>query len=227
MNLLLWAKNVAPHVCFYQQILGYVNKYPTRCNYTQVTLSENCSTCFGWFFLPSTGAQITVSTASDTGQPLLLPAGIVEALSLNSSTLAKGRYNGRLLPDAVDTIIHANQSQLLHNCGRQQQPLTSTRCCRHNYTRQSLSTLPQQRQVATTFHQYQMLQIQLFVLLMMEWRNHPKHVEQFTDKINCVQSHLVGHLLTYNCDARSHKHKINRFWTLNRQLQLVTAASSR
>jgi len=30
------------------------------------------------------------------------------------------------------------------------------------------------------------------------WRNHPKHVEQFTDKINCVQLHLVGHLLTQN-----------------------------
>ena len=29
------------------------------------------------------------------------------------------------------------------------------------------------------------------------WRYHPKHVEQFTDKINCVQLHLVGLLLTY------------------------------
>ena len=27
------------------------------------------------------------------------------------------------------------------------------------------------------------------------WRNHPKYAEQFTDKINCVQLHLVGHLL--------------------------------
>jgi len=27
-------------------------------------------------------------------------------------------------------------------------------------------------------------------------RNHPKHVEQFTDKINCVWLRLVGHLLT-------------------------------
>jgi len=40
------------------------------------------------------------------------------------------------------------------------------------------------------------------------WRNHPKHVEQFTGKINCVKSHLVGHLLTQNYDARSHEHKI-------------------
>jgi len=29
------------------------------------------------------------------------------------------------------------------------------------------------------------------------WRDHPKHVEQFTDKINCVHLHLVGHLLIF------------------------------
>ena len=40
-------------------------------------------------------------------------------------------------------------------------------------------------------------------------RDHPKHVEQFTDKINCVYLHLVGHLLTKNCDARAHEHKIH------------------
>jgi len=28
------------------------------------------------------------------------------------------------------------------------------------------------------------------------WRNHPKHVEQFTGKINCVYLHIFGHLLT-------------------------------
>jgi len=39
------------------------------------------------------------------------------------------------------------------------------------------------------------------------WRNHPKHVEQFTDKINCVQLHLVGYLLTQNYEAWSHEHK--------------------
>ena len=27
------------------------------------------------------------------------------------------------------------------------------------------------------------------------WWYHPKHVEQFTDKINCVMLHLVGHIL--------------------------------
>jgi hypothetical protein len=42
----------------------YSNIYPTRCNVTQFILSGNCSTCFGWYHHPSSGAQITVSTAS-------------------------------------------------------------------------------------------------------------------------------------------------------------------
>ena len=96
-----------------------VNKYPTRFNYTQFILSVNCSTCFGRFLHPSSGAQIAVSTASGTSQPLLLPVGIVEELRLQS----------QLLYDTVDTAICAPDDG---------------------------------------------------------WRNSPKHVEQFTDKINCV-----------------------------------------
>jgi len=38
------------------------NIYPTRCNVTQFILSGNCSTCFGWYHQPSSGAQTTVST---------------------------------------------------------------------------------------------------------------------------------------------------------------------
>jgi len=57
-----------------------VNKCPSRCNYTQFILSANCSICFGWSVHPSSAAQITVSTASGTSQPLLLPVGIVEGL---------------------------------------------------------------------------------------------------------------------------------------------------
>jgi hypothetical protein len=29
------------------------------------------------------------------------------------------------------------------------------------------------------------------------WRYHPKYVEQFPDKINCVTLHLVGYVLEY------------------------------
>jgi len=38
--------------------------YPTRCNVTQFILSGNCSTCFGWYLHPSSGAQTAVSTVS-------------------------------------------------------------------------------------------------------------------------------------------------------------------
>jgi len=63
----------------------YVNKCPTRCNYTQFILSVNCSTYFGWFLHPSSGAQIAVSTASGVSQPLLLPVGVAEELGLVGS----------------------------------------------------------------------------------------------------------------------------------------------
>ena len=45
-------------------IFKHSNIYPTRCNVTQFILSGNCSTCFGWYHQPSSGAQTTVSTAS-------------------------------------------------------------------------------------------------------------------------------------------------------------------
>ena len=37
------------------------------------------------------------------------------------------------------------------------------------------------------------------------WKYHPKHVEQFPDKINCVTLHLVGYILECYDDARTHK----------------------
>ena len=72
----------------------YVNKCPTRCNYTRFILSANCCTCFGWFLHPSSVAQITVFTAYGTSQPLLLlPVAVVEELRLNSSAIATGSNN--------------------------------------------------------------------------------------------------------------------------------------
>ena len=47
-----------------QELPLYSNIYPTRCNVTQFVSSGNCSTCFGWYHHPSSGAQTTVSTAS-------------------------------------------------------------------------------------------------------------------------------------------------------------------
>ena len=37
------------------------------------------------------------------------------------------------------------------------------------------------------------------------WRHHLKHVEQFPDKISCVKLHLVGYVLEYYYDARTHE----------------------
>jgi len=49
---------------FSSEILdGIYDIYPTRCNVTQFILSGNCSTCFGWYLHPSSGAQTPVSTA--------------------------------------------------------------------------------------------------------------------------------------------------------------------
>jgi hypothetical protein len=35
------------------------------------------------------------------------------------------------------------------------------------------------------------------------WWYHPKYVEQFPDKINCVTLHLVGYILEYHYDAKT------------------------
>ena len=35
--------------------------------------------------------------------------------------------------------------------------------------------------------------------------HHQEHVEQFPDKINCETLHLVGYILEYSYDARTHE----------------------
>ena len=86
--------------------------YPTRCNVTQFILSGNCSTCFGWYLYPSSGAQTTLST-----------------FRICHTVSATCRYHGRdgtglsvlwvayathstavtvwQIPDAVDTVVCA------------------------------------------------------------------------------------------------------------------------
>jgi hypothetical protein len=41
------------------------------------------------------------------------------------------------------------------------------------------------------------------------WWYHPKLVEQFPDKINCVKLHLVGYILEYYYDARNLTHSLS------------------
>ena len=45
-------------------------------------LSDNCSTCFGRYYRPSSGAQRTVTTASGNRYTILLSAATVEELEL-------------------------------------------------------------------------------------------------------------------------------------------------
>ena len=56
-----YAASSGNYVFIYIYIYIYI--YPTRCNVTQFILSGKCSTCFGSYLHPSSGAQ-TVSTAS-------------------------------------------------------------------------------------------------------------------------------------------------------------------
>jgi hypothetical protein len=37
------------------------------------------------------------------------------------------------------------------------------------------------------------------------WWYHPKHIQQFLDKINCVTLHLVGYILEYSYAARTYE----------------------
>jgi hypothetical protein len=47
-------------------------------HFTEFILSDNCSTCFGRYYHPSSGAQTTVTTASGNRYTVLLSAAIVE-----------------------------------------------------------------------------------------------------------------------------------------------------
>jgi hypothetical protein len=60
---------------------SYSNIYTTRCNVTQFIISGNCSTCFGWFYHPSSEAQTTVPTAYGT--------------SICHTVISNRRYSGR------------------------------------------------------------------------------------------------------------------------------------
>jgi hypothetical protein len=72
-------------------LLNHSNICPTRYNVTQFRLSGNCSTCFGWYHHPSSGAQTSLSTAS----------GICH------TAIAAGGSNGIKTPDPVGIVVCA------------------------------------------------------------------------------------------------------------------------
>jgi hypothetical protein len=58
------------------------------------------------------------------------------------------------------------------------------------------------------FDQCRILQLEFTRASDDVWRCHPKYVQQFAGNKNCTKSHLVGQLLTFIHDARTHEHKI-------------------
>jgi len=61
-------------------------------------ISANCSTCFGWYLHPSSGAHITVSTVS----------GIIETVAATCPIQSRSRQVAvtvSIMPDTVDTVI--------------------------------------------------------------------------------------------------------------------------
>ena len=60
----------------------FVYKPQQDAQVTEFILSDNCSTCFGRHYHPSSGAQTTVTTVSGNRYTVLLSAAIVEVLEL-------------------------------------------------------------------------------------------------------------------------------------------------
>ena len=107
---LLYLRNIS--LCSVPRMLSLLfGTYILICIRQDATLCSlfifgNCSTCFGWYLHPSSGAHTTVSTASGACQTVTATCcyhGRVETSS-NSSTIAAGSSNG----------------------------LTSARCCRYS-----------------------------------------------------------------------------------------------
>ena len=57
-------------------------KFQQDVHVTKFILSDNCSTCFGRYYHPSSGVQTIVTTASGNRYTVLFSAAIVEELEL-------------------------------------------------------------------------------------------------------------------------------------------------
>jgi hypothetical protein len=99
----------------------YIRVNPNKMHTLQ-SLSDNCSTCFGRHYHPSSEAQTIVTTASGTRYTVLLSAAIAEDLEL--IWLCCG---WRTPP-----TTHSNQFQIFRDSSRQQYGVTGTRCCSYN-----------------------------------------------------------------------------------------------
>src|SRR5215475_13887992 len=69
-------------------------------------ISGNCSTCFGWYFHPSSGAHTTVSTASGICHNVTAICRYRGRVGTGLSVLwVAYATHSTLKPDAVDTVV--------------------------------------------------------------------------------------------------------------------------
>jgi len=172
--------------------------YPTRCNVTEFILSGNCSTCFGWYLHPSSGAHTTVSTAYG-----ICHTDTLYLLSLNLQLMKRGwgqkwasvtkyvkRNENRNMIRAFQYISNKMQRYTVYFiwkllCMFRVVPppiIRSAYNCIYNIWYLSHRQIPDA--------------VDTVVCAPDDgWWCHPKHAEQFPDKINCVTLHLVGYIL--------------------------------
>jgi hypothetical protein len=93
--------------------IGWANSIPI-CIQQDATLhtlfiSGNCSTCFGWYFYPSSGAYTTVSTASGICHTVTAICRYRGRVGTGLSVLWVAYANATVwqIPDAVDTGVCA------------------------------------------------------------------------------------------------------------------------
>jgi len=83
--------------------------------YSVYYISVGSSTCFGCWH-PTSGARTTVITASDTGQPGLLPSALVIELEMssNSTTRVDGSRPGWPVSEAAITVVRVPDDGCQH-----------------------------------------------------------------------------------------------------------------
>jgi hypothetical protein len=92
-----WQLRFLERKASFQIMFFYSNIYPTRCNVTQFILSGNCSTCFGWYFHPSSGAHTTIySICYLSHRYCYLPL----SWKIWNRTIAEGSRDGSIMADS-------------------------------------------------------------------------------------------------------------------------------
>jgi hypothetical protein len=113
--LLMWRIGWAPNSI---PVYSYIQQDTTL---HSLFISGNCSTCFGWYFHPSSGAHTTVSTASGichTVTAICRYRGRV-ATGLSVLWVAYATHSTLTpVPTLPRSTAHSNRFQLFHDSGR-------------------------------------------------------------------------------------------------------------